>query len=557
MASHQIAIAKASFSAGLLRPDPTSVHRDEIAAFHSALDKALSRCSPANIQTCKAWLLRNVVQSSNRVGVLGKYLVALSESFKPTDEKPRGLDPQGRRETSGKRKRLHILYLLNDVFHHTKYHSENKAAFSTVTGVLQPYIIDLIGQAAAFDREKNPKHHRRLDELLDIWKANGYYSAEYVDKLREAVLNSASIDAIKASVGASDGNADAGKEATSKDAPFVMPATHGDASTPYYDLPAGNLVPHIIPDSTAPIRPDAVKPLQFLAGPADQKLVTALKKFLKDVDRIYENDEPEHDENTIVDIDEMGQMVVRDEATGDIVGGETYYGWSREFCEQMKKRNGKIPRGRSESRSLSRSRSRSSSSSPRKRRRYSDSPSSDGRRRSRSRSRSSSLSYRRRPRRNHSYSRSRSPSRRRSRSPSREKSYSPRPASPPRSSFPQPHQSYPSQGIPPPPPPGQFPFTQNFVPPPGSGGYPIPPPPPPNYQGPWPPPPPPPQTGGAFPPPGIDPRTGMPIPGFPHFQQQGGQYPPPPPGQYPGFQSWGHQQPGGRGYPPQGRGGWR
>jgi len=50
MASHQIAIAKASFSASLLRPDPTSVPRDDIAAFHSALDRALSRCSSANIQ---------------------------------------------------------------------------------------------------------------------------------------------------------------------------------------------------------------------------------------------------------------------------------------------------------------------------------------------------------------------------------------------------------------------------------------------------------------------------------------------------------------------------
>ncbi|KAJ9306374.1 hypothetical protein DTO217A2_4113 [Paecilomyces variotii] len=569
MASHQIAIAKASFSAGLLRPDPTSVPRDEITGFHSALDKALSNCSPANIQTCKAWLLRNVVQSSNRVGVLGKYLVVLSESFKPTDEKPRGPHPQGRRETSGKRKRLHILYLLNDLFHHTKYHSENNVAFSTVTGALQPYIIDLIGQAAAFDRQKNPKHHRRLDELLDIWKANGYYSSDYVDKLREAVRNSASVDAIKAAVRISDANADVAKTATSKDVPFVMPATHGDASTPYYDLPAGNLVPHIIPDSTAPIRPDAVKPLQFLAGPADQKLVTALKKFLKDVDRIYENDEPEHDENTVIDIDEMGQTVVRDETTGEIVGGETYYGWSRGFCEQMKKRSGKISRdrsrslSRSRSRSRSRSGSRSSSRSPRKRRRYSGSPSSDGRRRSRSRSQSSSP-YRRRSRRRHSYSRSRSPSRRRSRSPSREKSYSPRLASPPRSSFPQPHHSYPPpQGIPIPPPPGQFPFApQNFVPLPGPGGYPIPPPPPPppNYQGPWPPPPPPPQAGGAFPPPlpgGIDPRTGMPVPGFP-FQPQGGQYLPPPPGQYPGSHApWGHQQPGGRGYPPQGRGGWR
>jgi hypothetical protein len=50
MAAHQIAIAKAAFSAGLLRPDPTSVPRDDIAAFHASLDRVLSQCTPANIQ---------------------------------------------------------------------------------------------------------------------------------------------------------------------------------------------------------------------------------------------------------------------------------------------------------------------------------------------------------------------------------------------------------------------------------------------------------------------------------------------------------------------------
>jgi hypothetical protein len=50
MASHQIAIAKASFSAGLLRPDPTSVPRDDITLFHLLLERALSHCSFANIQ---------------------------------------------------------------------------------------------------------------------------------------------------------------------------------------------------------------------------------------------------------------------------------------------------------------------------------------------------------------------------------------------------------------------------------------------------------------------------------------------------------------------------
>jgi hypothetical protein len=48
--SHQIAIAKASLSASLLRADPTPVSRDEITNFHNLLDKSLTICSTPNIQ---------------------------------------------------------------------------------------------------------------------------------------------------------------------------------------------------------------------------------------------------------------------------------------------------------------------------------------------------------------------------------------------------------------------------------------------------------------------------------------------------------------------------
>ena len=50
MVSHQVAIAKAAFAAGLLRPDPTSVSRDEISLFYALLDKAIAQCSPHNVQ---------------------------------------------------------------------------------------------------------------------------------------------------------------------------------------------------------------------------------------------------------------------------------------------------------------------------------------------------------------------------------------------------------------------------------------------------------------------------------------------------------------------------
>ncbi|PGH27117.1 hypothetical protein AJ80_01073 [Polytolypa hystricis UAMH7299] len=562
MTSHQIAIAKASFSAGLLRPDPTSVPRDEITSFHSALDRALAHCSPSNIQTCKSWLLKNVIPSPNRIGVLGKYLTTLAGSLGDeggdnqrgaADAVATASGENGTPQTSAKRKKLHILYLLNDLLHHTKYHGETTTAFSTLSGSLQPYLVELVGLAAGYSRTKNPKYHKRLSDLLDIWASNGYYSTEYIRKLHETVGNYSSPDAIKTKAAGKDETPEAEKQTAARDVPYVMPATHGDPVAPYHELPAGNFIPHIIPNSLAPIRPQAVKPLQFLAGPADQNLVNAVKQFLKDANRIYIS-EPPIDEGTVSDIDELGHVVVRDELTGDILDGESYYGWSRSFCEKMKKRR----EGKAGSRSPSRSQSRSHSFSPRKRRRYSDSISSDDR--GRSRSRSSSVSHRNRRR---SYSRSAS----RSRTPprrsmhSRSQSYSPRPLSPLRSQQHQPphHPHDAAPPVPPPPPPMQYPFNhgpQQFNPPQpgGPGGMFISPPPrPPNWHGPWPPPHPPHQQhqqhpGGPPPPPppfppamnmgvpggmNMNMNMNMNIPGFPpHFNQSqshGGQFAPPPP----------------------------
>ncbi|KAL4788525.1 hypothetical protein BJX76DRAFT_365777 [Aspergillus varians] len=517
MASHQVAIAKASLAAGLLRPDPTSVARDDITALHSSLDKALSHCSPANIQTCKSWLLRYVVSSSNRVSLLAKYLVALSGSFAEDSTKP---TPR----PSVKRKRLHMLYLLNDLFHHTKYHNSSTAAFSTLSGSLQPYMVELLSHAASYDQEKHPKHHRRLAELLDIWQEHGYFSVDYVGKLREVVAHSAVAGPVGMS--ATPGADAVEPDRKSRDVPFVMPSTHGDPSTPYYDLPAGNLIPHIIPNSTVPLRPDMIKPLQFLAGPADEKLATALKVFLADVDRIYAPGGLEQKDGEMVDIDELGQTVVRDEITGEILEGETYYGWSRSFCQQMQKRN-----ARDSGRSNSRSRS------PNKRRRYSDSASDDSRSRSSSRSQTPPL-------RNRRYA---------SRSRSRGRSYSPQAPQPnqPQHQYPQPHHH--------PHPPPHNPYAQQpgFLsqPPQHQMSYPLggnafPPPPPPNYQGGWPPPPPPQMSNFPnFPPPyqQIPPGPPQMHPGAPHMPSGSYNFPPPPPG----GRGW-HPPPP----PPSGRG-WR
>ncbi|KAJ5795203.1 RNA polymerase II large subunit CTD [Penicillium paradoxum] len=345
MENRQIVVPKAAFAARLLRPDPTSVSQDEIGAFHTLLERVLSHCSPTNIQICKAWLLRFVAFSSSRVGGLANYLEALAASI----EQPQSTGSKG----SPKRRRLHILYLLNDLLHHCKYHLELATVFPTVSGSLQPHIVNLVGHAAAYDRQKNPRHHQRLDDLLDLWSEHGYFHPALITKLRETVITPASMGLAPSSEEANPA------KKSGKHAPFVVPSTHGDPWTPWCDLASGNLFPHIIPNSTMPLHPGDTKPIHLLAGPAEGKSVDTLKGFFIAVDNFLGTRDLE--DNGHKDTDEFGQMVLRDSLIG-----ERYHAWTPESCQQANKDSGD-----SSSESLSQSGERTP-----KRRRYSDSSSS-------------------------------------------------------------------------------------------------------------------------------------------------------------------------------------
>ncbi|RYC54020.1 hypothetical protein CHU98_g12189, partial [Xylaria longipes] len=491
MASPQLAIAKVSFSAVLLRADPTSCPRTEIDEFLGRLDATVSRCSPPNVQKCKQWIFANLAHSPARVAAMAKYLVALAGSYSADLAATRNA-----REPSSKRKRLHLLYILNDALYQALVRHQD-ASFAASLELNLP---SLVQSAAAFP--SCPKHTKKLLGLLDIWEQSRYYQSAVINKLRQIVRDGPHSQDSAAPIDSSTNGSTSATTKSSNDAPFVMPTMHGDATAHWYDLPAANWLPVMEPNSTRPMNPNMIKPLRFAARPADKQLIKAVQTLLADVDRIYSKECVISDDNT-EDIDQMGQRVILDEVTGEVVGGETYYGWSRSFCRKMKQRRKKGARssngerGRSLSRSPSRSLSRSplrsvsrGSSRPAfKRRRISASPDSrPSRSRSGSRSRRSydrEREYSRdRPRRrsytsSRSRSRSRSPSRSRSRArsperqrPSYNKSPNPGPNNlPPTPQLPQSQQ------------PPNF-MQQGFGP--DFGQFPVPPPPPPNYQGPWP-----------------------------------------------------------------------
>ncbi|KAL8783212.1 MAG: hypothetical protein Q9213_004776 [Squamulea squamosa] len=505
MASHSLAIAKASLAAGLMRPDLTAASKTDIAQFHRLLDALLLQCSATNIQLCTEWLLKHAAPSADKVKAVGKYLVALSASVSSTLGS-NGLDQTRELKTSSRRQQLHILYIIHDLLHHTKFHGAQWADGINIACTLESHVVQLVTLTASHDQGIYRHHFARLNDLIDIWAESDYFPSSLVAALRDTVTSASCGDfsAVK-TTGPSASNTDtAGNDLgeRQKDLPYIMPASHGDASVPYYDLPAGNLMPCIIPNSLTPISPQMVKPLQFRAGPADEKLARAVKTFLQDINIIYGSNSPEQSNDTL-DIDELGQPIAPDNTPDHIPASEGYYGWSKAFCEKMKLRSSGNQRTGSP---LQLGMSQQSY----KRRRGSSSNS--GRSLSRSSATSRSLSRGRETghrRRRDSDIRSRSSSRRRpyhrgevtravhqpgpASSRSRSRSYSPpdavasqhRVAHSGDIEIPKLLQNHFSHVAPPPPA-----FLQQGLLDPGQ--IPAPPPPPPNYTGPWPPPPPPP-----------------------------------------------------------------
>ncbi|GKT40931.1 uncharacterized protein ColSpa_01112 [Colletotrichum spaethianum] len=351
MANPELAIAKASFSAILFRKEPVSLTRPEIESFHTLLHDAIHQCSPANVQKCKRWILENLVPSPARVAALGKYLAALSNSF-PDEAKTK---------PSTRRRRLHILYVLHDVLYHAVVRDRD-ARFATE---LEASLTPLLYGAAKF--RNCPKHTKKVEDLLVLWEKHKYFSPTSISGFRETIIEAPNGRNLSKAVTQDQTGSNLGSKLP-KDAPYMIPSIHGDPNTPWFDLPAANWLPHLTPNSTKPMNPDMIKPLQLAPGPADKALANAVKDLLVDVERLYSKSATSQTANSQqhMDLSEMGERIVLDEITGEVVDGETYYGWSRRFCEKMKQRRKKAKRGddsrgrgRSDSRSRSRSRSRS------------------------------------------------------------------------------------------------------------------------------------------------------------------------------------------------------
>ncbi|KAI4211903.1 MAG: hypothetical protein LQ351_005394 [Letrouitia transgressa] len=341
MALHPLAVAKVSLSAALLKRDPDASTSDGISEFCRMTEAVLEKClyndievrkrgdvlcvSELTLQPCTKWLSQNVVSSVVKTCATIKYLNTVSGL--PQQEESYGM---GNKPLSTHHKQLHALYIVNDLLHWTKHWTKFRTSRKIDFKVFEAeetrdQILELVKSGAAHEAAESPKHHVKLYDLIEIWDNKGYFDSSYIQLLHETLGNSALSDYASLDKNLKEGE---------KDEPWVMPSSHGEYSTAYYDLPAGNWLPHIVPNSTAPIDPKKVKPLQFAPGPAPDILISAVEDLLAEADEIYKLDT-----NIDGDIDELGQPIIPDETNEDKIKSGSYYGWSKPFCEKMKKRH--------------------------------------------------------------------------------------------------------------------------------------------------------------------------------------------------------------------------
>ncbi|KAF3770982.1 hypothetical protein M406DRAFT_246754, partial [Cryphonectria parasitica EP155] len=255
-------------------------------------------------------MLKHLARSPARTVALGKYLLALANTQQQQQQQQQsggnvknGTAPK----PSAKRRRLHFLYILNDVFFHVKNRTQDRSFLDE----LAPLLPALFKSAAAFTNV--PKHEKKLLDLIQLWQQQEYFPDPLVDQLRAAVAEGPK------STKSEPGGGDVAQKTTTvssasrRDAPYILPSMHGDPSAPWYDLPAANWLPLIEPNSTRPMNPSMIKPLQLASGPADKNLVEAVKKLLGDVDKIYSKDVRLDGDASVVDISQMGEIIERDE----------------------------------------------------------------------------------------------------------------------------------------------------------------------------------------------------------------------------------------------------
>jgi hypothetical protein len=229
------------------------------------------------------------------------------------DPKEPPMDKEERRVVGkNRRKRLHMFFIANNILLHGK----------DLPGIAEALLPAL--PTLAFCEDRKSHFYIRVTDLLEIWRGQGLLDPKAVKSIQDAATG---LTEINTRTMHEERKAKIDKAAES------LPQYHGEHGVKWFDLPAANWLSLLSGNPGSRIDPEllAATHVKHPDDPKIKNMVLALKREVELMGRAMSKEEL-----IATDVDKIGQIMRRDDATGLFVPVETYYGWSKEFCEKVK-----------------------------------------------------------------------------------------------------------------------------------------------------------------------------------------------------------------------------
>ncbi|KAF2657130.1 hypothetical protein K491DRAFT_757034 [Lophiostoma macrostomum CBS 122681] len=316
-------IAQLKFKQALSRggPNPANlatVPLEDSTQFCAHIDAVFEQDTPKNIQTCKQWILKNIVPSETRVVLLGEFLVSVSKAIV--------VDPAASSAKS-LRNRLDILLVISDVLHTLKFHTEGGTSAPIH---FAPYIEELVGLIGICLTTKDTQIERKLKGLIKYWHANAFLDPEHLNSIIEGASGLIRV-------------AQGHPPAEVKEVVHTLPDWFGEQSASWHNAPTSYMLERTIKQPARVVPADSMRVNRFSKKHPTATVSGLLDEYFATVDLLKTpvSYEPVDDINEIGNIspdmrpDVLGRVVKEAQGSTATSTANNGYGWSGAFAEDI------------------------------------------------------------------------------------------------------------------------------------------------------------------------------------------------------------------------------
>ena len=283
--------------------------------------------------------MRFIYPSMPRIASFGEYLVSLSAYL-----------AEGKKYSQKERitARLHILYVISDVLHASKYHhmdflpkgtgdinalakpkksdslpdTEEECFTDSLGEGLKPHIAQLVRLTALDMGTEGSTEEAKLRDMVDWWRESELLTSQHFLLVEESMARA--LD-----------------QAQGRKGKYTLPSRFGGQNT-WHDLPASYMLALLARSPDRPINIDELKPIKFDKPEPSQQVCERLDQYFDSIDLHFspDADNPTGEtERYKLGLDPMGHLVKEDKATGAREVVCNGYGWSMKLCEDMQMYN--------------------------------------------------------------------------------------------------------------------------------------------------------------------------------------------------------------------------